>query len=74
MPDGNQNIVYTNAFGEVMLAVYHDAGSGNNWDQFNKYDGQGRLILSAQPSAVNGYNNTYSDLVSLSEIPATLAA
>ena len=74
LPDGNQNIVYTNAFGEVMLAVYHDAGSGNNWDQFNKYDGQGRLILSAQPSAVNGYNNTYSDLVSLSEIPATLAA
>jgi YD repeat-containing protein len=46
-----------------MLAVYHDAGSGNNWDQFNKYDGQGRLILSPQPSAVNGYNDSYSDLL-----------
>ena len=63
LPDSNQNIVYTNSYGEVMLAVYHDATSGNNWDAFFKYDGQGNLILAAAPSAVNGYNDTYSDLL-----------
>jgi RHS repeat-associated protein len=61
--DGNQNTVYTNGYGEVMLAVYHDATSGNNWDSFFEYDGSGRVILSAQPSAINGYNDTYSDLL-----------
>ena len=50
--DGNTNTVYTNPFGEVMLKVYHDASSGLNWEWFNEYDGSGRIILSAAPSAV----------------------
>jgi hypothetical protein len=63
LPDGNQNFVYTNAYGEVMLNVYHDVTSGLNWETFYKYDGQGHVILEADPSAVTGYNDTYADLL-----------
>jgi RHS repeat-associated protein len=63
LPDGNQNIVYTNAYGEIMLRVYHDAGSGLNWEWFTKYDGSGRAILLAMPSALTGYDDTKADLL-----------
>jgi RHS repeat-associated protein len=63
LPDGNQNIIYTNAYGEVMLAVYQDATSGLKWDTYYQYDSAGRLILQAQPSAVTGYSDSYADLV-----------
>jgi hypothetical protein len=63
LPDGNENIVYTNAYGEVMLAVYHDTTSGQKWDTFYEFDTAGGLILTAAPSAVTGYNDTYADLL-----------
>jgi hypothetical protein len=64
LPDGNQNIVYTNYAGEVMLSVYFDvAGTGSKWDTFYKYDSSGRPILQAMPSAVTGYDDTKSDLL-----------
>ena len=63
LPDGNQNTVYTNAYGEEMLLVYHDASSGLNWETFTKYDGQGQVALEADPSAVTGYNDAYADLL-----------
>ncbi len=63
LPDGNQNIVYCNYAGEVMLKAFVDQSSGLSWDTFTKYDGQGRAILTAQPSAVSGYNDTYADLL-----------
>ena len=63
LPDGNQNIVYTNAYGEVMLEVYQDASSGLSWDTFYQYDGEGHVILAADPSAVTGYNDSYADLL-----------
>jgi YD repeat-containing protein len=67
LPDGNQNLVYTNAYGEIMLKVYDDVqGSGNQWLYFTKYDGSGRALLLAQPSAVTGYNDTYADLLNYS--------
>src|SRR5262249_40533653 len=67
LPDGNQNIVCTNAYGEIMLHVYYDVqGSGNKWEWFFKYDGSGRAVLIAQPSAVTGYNDTYADLLNYS--------
>ncbi len=46
-----------------MLFVYHDTTSGLSWETFDKYDTQGRLIVTAQPSAVTGYNDTYADLL-----------
>src|SRR5438552_7727157 len=46
-----------------MLSVYLDTASGSKWDTFNKYDSAGRVILTAMPSAVTGYDDTYSDLL-----------
>ena len=63
LPDGNQNIVYTNAYGEVMLQDYHDNSTGLNSLTFYQYDDQGRLLLQANPSAVTGYNDSWPDLL-----------
>lgn len=63
LPDGNQNIVYSNTYGEQMLMVYQDTTTGQQWDTFYKYDSQGRVILQANPSAVTGFNDTYADLL-----------
>jgi YD repeat-containing protein len=52
LPDLNTNTVYTNAYGEVMLSVYHDTASNLDWPTFYQYDNQGRLLLQADPSAV----------------------
>jgi hypothetical protein len=63
LPDGNTWTVYTNAYAEPMLKVYHDSSSGLNWDYFTEYDSTGRILLQAQPSAVTGYNDSYADLL-----------
>src|SRR5262249_14597452 len=63
LPDGNQNIVYTNTYGQVMLSAFKEVATGNQWINFNQYDTSGRLILTASPSAVTGYNDTYADLL-----------
>jgi RHS repeat-associated protein len=62
-PDGNQNIVYTNSYGEIMLNVHVDTTTGQQWDTFYEYDDQGRCILQANPSAVTGFNDAYADLL-----------
>ncbi|HEV3447791.1 MAG TPA: DUF4214 domain-containing protein [Gemmataceae bacterium] len=63
LPDGNQNIVFSNGFGEPMLSVYHDITTGQSWETFRKFDSSGRLVLQASPSAVTGYNSSYADLL-----------
>jgi YD repeat-containing protein len=63
LPDDNQNIVYTNAFGQVMAKIFYDTTSEQKWISFYRYDEDGRLILEAAPSAVSGYNDTYADLL-----------
>jgi RHS repeat-associated protein len=64
LPDNNQDIVYTNAFGEVMLSVYYDVqASGNKWEWWTKFDSSGHAIESAQPSALTGYDDTKADLL-----------
>jgi len=63
LPDGNENIVYSDTYGEQMLLVYQDTTTGQQWDTFYRYDGQGRLILQANPSAVAGFNSAYADLL-----------
>jgi RHS repeat-associated protein len=63
LPDGNQRIVYTNHYGEVMLSVYKDVGSGSKWEWFTQLDSNGRAILQAEPSAVTGYDDTKNDLL-----------
>jgi RHS repeat-associated protein len=63
LPDSNQNVVYTNAYGEVMLKAYTDETTSQTWDTFYKYDSQGHLILQASPSAVTGYDDSDADLL-----------
>jgi len=77
-PDGNQNIVYTNAAGEVMLSAFSDVSDAGNsalngklWATAYRYDAAGRLVLTAQPSAVtittttalSSAASTYADIV-----------
>jgi len=62
LPDGNTNTIYTSAYGEVLLRVYHDQTSGNNWMTYYQYDSAGRLLEEAMPSAVTGYNDFYANL------------
>jgi RHS repeat-associated protein len=61
LPDGSTEIVYTNSYGEPMLQVFQ--AGGNSWKTFLAYDNQGRISLSANPSALNGYNENYPDLL-----------
>jgi RHS repeat-associated protein len=63
LPDGNENIVYTNAYGEVMLKAFHDTTTDQRWINFYKYDGSGRTVMAADPSAVSGYDDTHADLL-----------
>ncbi|MFL5246024.1 MAG: RHS repeat-associated core domain-containing protein [Gemmataceae bacterium] len=60
--DGSTNTVYSNPFGEVMLRIFHDAVSGNNWRTYYQYDTSGRVIEVAAPSAVTGYDDTQASL------------
>jgi RHS repeat-associated protein len=63
LPDGNQNIVYTNAYGEIMLKAFKDTTSNLQEVTFYEYDYKGRVVLMADPSAVSGYDDTYADLL-----------
>jgi len=63
LPDGNQNTIYTNAYGQVMLRAYTDTTAAQTWVTYYQYDGQGHCVLQADPSAVSGYNDSYADLV-----------
>src|SRR5207245_2113217 len=62
-PDGNTNTVYTNVHGQVMLKVYEDTTTNDQWMWYTRYDDDGRVILSAEPSAVSGFSESYLDLV-----------
>src|SRR5205807_3580019 len=42
LPDGNQNIIYSNAYAEPMLKVYKDTTSGSTWPTFYHFDSVGR--------------------------------
>jgi RHS repeat-associated protein len=63
LPDGNQNIVYSNAYGEQMLKAFVNVATGAQTIDFYEYDGSGRQILHANPSAVSGYDDTNADLL-----------
>jgi RHS repeat-associated protein len=63
LPDGNENIVYSNFAGEQMLSVFVDTTTNQQWETFYQYDSQGRVILMANPSAVTGYDDSHADLL-----------
>src|SRR5262249_44098696 len=55
LPDGNQNIVYTNFLGQVLLSVYKDTTSGTQWITHHVYDNTYHEIEQDNPSAVASY-------------------
>ena len=68
--DNDYNVVYTNEVGQPMLKVFVDAvgtigspSDGQKWISANRYDDQGRLVWSAAPSAITGYDETKADLL-----------
>jgi len=63
LPDGNQNIVYANFRGQIMLQIYKDTTTSQEWATFYRYDTAGRVLFRAEPSAVSGYNESYPALV-----------
>jgi RHS repeat-associated protein len=71
LPDSNQNIVYTNNFGQVILSIFKDTTSGQQWREYRRFDADGRVILSAGPSAVSGHDEASIDLVGYSGGNAT---
>jgi YD repeat-containing protein len=59
LPDDTTQLAYTNYAGEPMLSELTDGNDpansaldGKTWNTFFAYDQQGRLILTAQPSAL----------------------
>jgi RHS repeat-associated protein len=60
-PDDSQNIIYANFAGQTMLSV-HKADS-DIWCDFYLYNGDGKQVLHAHPSAISGYNDTFADLL-----------
>jgi RHS repeat-associated protein len=66
LPDGSTDTVYANFAGETMLDVFQN--SGQKWETFYEYDGSGRIMLNASPSALTGYNDSYADLIDQSQV------
>src|SRR5262249_20078002 len=60
----SQNIVYSNSYGEVMLNVYENGtpDTVQQWETFYQYDNQGRIVLTANPSALSGYDESQPNL------------
>jgi YD repeat-containing protein len=63
LPDGNSYRNYSNYYGQPMLRVFHNASTNQDWEWFIKYDGAGRALLKAQPSALSGYDESQNDLL-----------
>jgi RHS repeat-associated protein len=63
LPDASRNIVYCNAFGQVLFKI-HSLG-GSNWYQWYRYDGSGRTLQVAESSAVQTYSETLPSLAVL---------
>jgi RHS repeat-associated protein len=63
LPDGHQTIAYTNAYGQVMLSAAKDVNTSTQWRTAYVYDGQGRVTLTAHPSAVTGVNESFPELI-----------
>jgi RHS repeat-associated protein len=59
-PDGATVTVFTNYIGQAMLNQLQSGTS--NWIEYRRYDGAGRLIEKANPSAVEGYDESAADL------------
>jgi len=67
LPDGNQNVAYTNYAGQVILKVFVRSGTAEKWYEYSQYSSVGLLVLRAESSAVLSYNETVPTLVTLQD-------
>lgn len=65
LPDGSVNTVYTNAYGQEMLRVFTDVTTDLDYLSYTRYDDDGRTILTANPSAISGFDESKKDLLDL---------
>jgi len=61
-PDGSTNTIFTNYLGQTLLTDLYDPATQTHTMTYNRYDGTGRQVLTAEPSAVSGYNSSQADL------------
>lgn len=59
-PDGASVTVYSNHLGQTMLYQLKDGA--DQWLQYNQYDSSGRLVLRAEPSAIESFNEAAANL------------
>ncbi len=69
LPNGNQNIVYSNYLGQTMLKVFQSGT--NQWIDFWRYADNKRVIVHAHPSAVTGFDEAYPDLLNFNSEAGT---
>lgn len=65
LPDSNKQTIYTNIYGQVMLALFEDTSVSptRKWYKFTKYNSVGNIVLQAEPSAITGHDDTKIDLM-----------
>ena len=71
LPDGNQNIVYTNFQKQAMVTAFNDVSASAKWITYTQFNSKGYVTLKALPSAMSGYNDSYNDLAQWSGGNAT---
>ena len=54
---------YSNAYGQPVLKIRKDGDSGPQYLTWNQYDSIGRLVKTANDSALSGFDASYPDLV-----------
>ncbi|MEI8379568.1 MAG: glycosyltransferase [Planctomycetota bacterium] len=67
-PDSSQVITYANYAGQTMLSVTVEtattsASTVNQWCTYFRYNEQGQIVVTASPSAITGYDDSFDDLL-----------
>ncbi len=63
LDDGTIHVSYANKWGQTLLRLTTEAGTGKTWITYSRYNAVGRLILQASPGAVTGYSESLTDLI-----------
>ena len=63
LPDGSSIIVYSNLVGWTMLYVNVDSSNVTQSIRYFQYDENALLVMTAESSAMSGYDDTSDDLV-----------
>ncbi len=53
LPDGNENRVYTNFAGQLLLKIFRETSTGRQWYTYVQYNDQFRVVLKANSAAVD---------------------